>query len=292
MSAGADRTRLLEGLVSACRAAGGVIMSSLGDASGRAMKSRHEVVTRADFGSERLLRERLRDLMPDASFIGEEEGGSPGFPCWIADPLDGTNNFAHGYPVFCVSVALVEETGPVLACVHDPTRGETFTSLRGSGAFLDGAPVRCSSAGSIGDSLLATGFPYSRTPEDLGFDLGPLLHFLGRAQGIRRGGSAALDLCYVACGRLDGFWEQHLRPWDMAAGCLLVTEAGGSAEAYEGGPWTIASGGVAAAAPGLAHELRRGIDEGRRIVEWTRPENEGAPRKAPPAMKDPADPRA
>ena len=121
------------------------------------------------------------------------------------------------------------------------------------------SPVRVGRAGSLDESLLATGFPYRRTPEDLGFDIRPLLYFLGRARGIRRAGSAALDLCHVACGRLDGFWEEHLRPWDMAAGVLIVQEAGGIVLGWGKMPWSTDSSGVVAAAPGIMEEMLAGI---------------------------------
>jgi myo-inositol-1(or 4)-monophosphatase len=221
--------------------------------------------------SERFLRETLHLLLPGSSFIGEEswDGTIPEPPFWVVDPLDGTNNYASSYPIFAVSIALVEDDEVSLGCVYDPVRRESFTAARGEGAKLNGQPVSASPAASLGDVLLATGFPYGRTPGDPGIDLGVLGHFLGYALGIRRGGSAALDLAYTACGRLGGFWEEHLNPWDMAAGVLLVREAGGRCAGYDLEPWSLLSGGVVAAGPALfdevsgvigRHQLKRGAE--------------------------------
>jgi len=224
-------------------------------------KTGHELVTSADIASEEYLRSALSSLLPDASFVGEEswEGEMPSFPFWVVDPLDGTNNFARGFPFFSVSVALAEEEGISLACVHDPLRRETFSAETGQGATLNGRQIKTSNSVSLSEVLLATGFPYSRTPEDIGMDLGVLRYFLGQALGIRRGGSAALDLAYTSCGRLGGFWEEHLKPWDMAAGALLVEEAGGRISGYDGNAWSLYSEGISAAGAGLFEAIRAGI---------------------------------
>ena len=221
----------------------------------------HELVTSADFASEKHLLGALSSLLPEASFVGEEswKGEMPSFPFWVVDPLDGTNNFARGFPFFSVSIALADEKGISLACVHDPLRRETFSAEKGHGATLNGQIIRTTDSESISEVLLATGFPYRRTPDDLGMNLGVLRHFLGRALGIRRGGSAALDLAYTACGRLGGFWEEHLKPWDMAAGVLLVKEAGGRVSGFDGNPWSLYSEGISAAGAGLFEALRAGI---------------------------------
>lgn len=252
-------TNALAGELSAICAGAGRLVLARG-VSGRARKAGHEVVTDADLESEIFLRKELTQLTPGVPVIGEEGNDPVGEPpYWLVDPLDGTTNFAHGYPVFSISAALYGAAGLETGCVHDPVRSETFVASRGEGAFLNGERISSSATSEIGQALLATGFPYARTPADLGFDLSPLLYFLGRAQGIRRSGSAALDLSYVACGRLDGYWEQHLRPWDMAAGVLIAGEAGAVVEDYAGGAWTPRAGGILAGAPGLSGELRRGI---------------------------------
>ncbi len=170
---------------------------------------------------------------------------------WIIDPLDGTVNFAHGFPMFCVSIAF-EAAGVVeYGVVYDPLREELFEARRGGGAWLNGRPLKVSRVDRLGAALLATGFPYDireRLPETLA-RMGRLL---GVSQGVRRAGSAALDLAYVAAGRLDGFWEENLKPWDTAAGVLLVTEAGGAVSTFTGVPYTLSSDNIAAS-NGLLH---------------------------------------
>jgi len=236
-------------------------------------KEGREFLTEADLESQALIRERLASFYPEVLFVGEEDDGTgndgrDGRAYWLVDPLDGTANYEHGYPFFSVSIAFVDREGVAAGCVHDPIRLESFVASRGRGAELHStnpggaagvSPVRVGRAGSLEESLLATGFPYRRTPEDLGFDIRPLLYFLGRARGIRRAGSAALDLCHVACGRLDGFWEEHLRPWDMAAGVLIVQEAGGIVLGWGKMTWSTDSSGVVAAAPGIMEEMLAGI---------------------------------
>lgn len=247
-------------IAGACREAGALLRRLASVDPEARIKGGHELVTRADFESEELLRARLGAIRPDASFAGEESfDGSIEPPVWLVDPLDGTNNFAHGYPVYSVSAALLEPGGLVAGCVHDPTRRETFVAWRGGGAFLNGRRISSSKSSSLEDALLATGFPYSRTPGNLGFRIEPLIRLLGVARGIRRSGSAALDLCYVSCGRLDGYWEEHLRPWDMAAGVLILREAGGLVEDIDGCAWNPSSGGVIAGAPGVFGALRESV---------------------------------
>ncbi len=170
---------------------------------------------------------------------------------WLIDPLDGTTNFAHGYPQFAVSIALARDEELVLGLVHDPMRAETFTAVRGEGARLNGASIAVSDTGELGRALLATGFPPDRR-ERAAFYLTFVRVALERAQCVRRAGSAALDLCYVACGRLDGFWEWKLHPWDIAAGRLIVEEAGGRVTDFRGGPHHL-SGDETAASNGRVH---------------------------------------
>ena len=153
------------------------------------------------------------------------------------DPVDGTTNYAHGLPIFCSSLALEISGVPAVAAIYDPSRRELFTAERGQGAWLNGAPLRVSTSATLIDSLLCTGFPYS-VQQDAGSLVGLFAEFLGVSRAVRRLGSAALDLCYVAAGRLDGFWEQSLHPWDMAAGALIVQEAGGRVTDLRGGPYS------------------------------------------------------
>jgi myo-inositol-1(or 4)-monophosphatase len=244
---------LIDRIGEAAVRAGGILLEYQRSGVNVDRKNGHELVTSADLASERFLRETLHELLPDSSFIGEEswDGTIPHSPFWVVDPLDGTNNYASSYPVFSVSIALVTDDEISHGVVYDPVRSEIFTAVRGNGAFLNGHPVMASESDSLGDVLLATGFPYGRKPGELGMDLSVLGRFLGLALGIRRGGSAALDLAYTACGRIGGFWEEHLNPWDMAAGVLLVEEAGGRTSGYDGEPWSLLSEGVIASGPGL-----------------------------------------
>lgn len=255
----------LKHLAHACSEAGALLLDFRRRGVVPASKAGMELLTEADTASEELLSRSLGRLMPGVPFVGEEgfKGPLPEPPFWIADPLDGTNNYAFDFPFYCVSVAFVDESGPRLCCTFDPVRNESFTACRGEGAFLNGSRARCLEASSLSDALMATGFPYMRTPENINTDLGVLEHFLGFARGIRRSGSAALDLAYTACGRLGAYWEKTLRPWDMAAGALLVREAGGIVGAYEGGGWSLSSTGVCASAPMLWEALREGIEKGR-----------------------------
>ena len=200
-----------------------------------------DLVTSVDRESERKIVAVIRRHFPGHSILAEEETdvqGAQNDYRWIIDPLDGTTNFAHSYPQFCVSIAVEHSGRIILGLVYDPIRRECFKAIIGQGATLDGRPIRTSSANELDKSLLATGFPYDHR-ENADFYLGYFKAFMTRCQGIRRGGSAALDLCYVACGRLDGFWELKLKPWDTAAGALIVTEAGGKLSDFCGTPFSI-----------------------------------------------------
>ena len=187
-----------------------------------------DLVTDFDKRAQDIIFKCLFDHFPDFDFLAEEnlkkEKGSEF--CWIIDPIDGTTNYAHNFPVFCVSIALAFRKEPKLGVIYDPMREEMFTAVKGQGAVLNDKGIRVSSVGELDKSLLSTGFPYDlRESRANNFD--HFFNFARRAQGIRRGGSAALDLCYVACGRFDGFWELKLQPWDVAAGRVIVFEAGG-----------------------------------------------------------------
>ncbi len=209
-----------------------------------------DLVTEADRASERLITERLSATWPAHGIFGEEGARQrmEGEYRWYVDPLDGTTNFAHGFPVFCVSLGLErrlqgqaeDEDGELVAgVIYDPTRDELFAAEAGRGAWLNGRRVRTSSTKMLAEALLATGFPSRKRHAN------PNVHFYQeftlRSHGVRRAGSAALDLAYTACGRLDGFWEINLNPWDTAAGALLVLEAGGSMSTFEGGPFHLSS---------------------------------------------------
>jgi myo-inositol-1(or 4)-monophosphatase len=214
-----------------------------------------DLVTTVDRESERTIVDVLRRGFPDHSILAEEEtnlklGESP--YRWIIDPLDGTTNFAHGYPQFGVSIALEYDAQIILALVYDPVRRECFRAIHGQGATLNGNAIRVSKVTDLDESLLATGFPYDQR-EHADYYLSFFKAFMTRCQGIRRNGSAALDLCYVACGRVDGFWELKLKPWDTAAGALIVAEAGGRLSDLSGNPFSIWGSETLAANP-LIHD--------------------------------------
>jgi myo-inositol-1(or 4)-monophosphatase len=223
-------------------------------------KSAIDLVTETDREIERLVGDRVRGAFPAHVVIGEEAcaGARPPRPdsgqyAWYLDPIDGTTNFAHGHPHFAVSLALARGAELLLGVVADPLRGERFAAVRGRGATLNGAPIHVSTTPALDQALLATGTPYDRR-ERADFYLGFIKALMLRAHGIRRAGSAALDLCYVACGRFDAYWEWRLAPWDHAAGALIVAEAGGMVTATSGtafdvfGASTLASNGLLHAA--------------------------------------------
>jgi myo-inositol-1(or 4)-monophosphatase len=210
-------------------------------------KGIRDLVTEVDLECERMCRAVIAERFPDHDVLGEELGGEnaarPAARCrWVFDPLDGTTNYAHGLPIFCASLALQIDGTTEVGAVHDPSRQELFTAERGEGAYLNGQAISVSDTAEAIDALLVTGFPYFYKQELV--DL--FATFLQRARAVRRLGSAALDLCYVAAGRFDGFWEQHLKPWDMAAGALVVEEAGGRITGMDGSPFDLAAGHVVA----------------------------------------------
>jgi len=222
-------------------------------------------VTETDAAAEELIRERLRASFPDHRILAEEGGGDgwrePGPPIWLVDPLDGTNNFAHGFPQVGVSLALLQDRQPVVGVVHDPLRGETFTAVANQGAAMDGRPIHVTEVDTLADAFLGTGFPYDRrTARDNNVER--LDHFLRRSQGVRRAGAAVLDLCYVACGRFDGFWEIRLHPWDVAAGILIVREAGGRATDFAGTPDCVSGRRIVASNGRIHDQMLQVIAEG------------------------------
>jgi len=199
------------------------------------LKGDFDLVTEADRASERLVVERLRSHFPSHSIVAEEGGGHQGKSGyrWYVDPLDGTTNFAHGYPVYNVTMGLEQDGEMLIGVVFDPSRQEMFSAERGAGAYLNNRRIRVSAARRLADSLVSTGFPSRKRHQNVNIHF---YHQMAMAtHGVRRGGSAALDLAYVASGRLDAFWEFGLNPWDMAAGTLLVTEAGGRCTDMKGG---------------------------------------------------------
>ena len=228
------------------------------------LKGRIDLVTSVDHEAEAAIVARLRQLQPSVAILAEERGlvsGSRPGCRFIVDPLDGTTNFAHGFPVFAVSIAY-EEAGEVVAgAVLDPLRSELFTAEAGHGAFLNGDRLRVSRTGNLEGALLATGFPYSREAMDRALDL--FVRIMRRVRAVRRAGSAALDLCSLAAGRLDAFWEETLRAWDTAAGELVVREAGGVVTDFDGGPFRNGGPNIAASNGRLHPALLEVLAEAR-----------------------------
>ena len=226
-----------------------------------------DLVTEIDVACERMCRAVLAERFPDHDVLAEELGAgvtlrAPSRHRWVFDPLDGTTNYAHGLPIYCSSLGLEIDGRAAVAAVYDPTRRELFTAERGEGAYLNGRALRVSGNATLIDSLLVTGFPYN-VHEERG-DLVELFGwFIGRARAVRRLGSAALDLCYIAAGRFEGFWEQHLEPWDVAAGALIVEEAGGRVTGMDGGPFDAAASHLVASNGHVHDEMLAVIREFR-----------------------------
>jgi myo-inositol-1(or 4)-monophosphatase len=284
----ANHDNFLPAMSAIAREAGALLMHYFQKHIKIEYKGDADLVTAADRASEALIRERIQQQFPGHDVLGEEQGlNDQGSDYrWYVDPLDGTTNFAHGYPVFCVSMALEhrelehrelegraskeqaeKQAQRIAGVVYDPTRDELFSAEQGKGAHLNGAAIRVSQAAHLKESLLATGFPSHKRHKN------PNIHFYHqitlRTHGVRRAGSAALDLCNVASGRFDGFWEFNLNPWDTAAGALIVEEAGGKVSRFDGSPFeidsreTLASNGLIH--PALVQEFEeifagRGLD--------------------------------
>jgi myo-inositol-1(or 4)-monophosphatase len=247
---------MLNFAIQTARDAGQILLERFGRAIQITNKGVIDLVTEADVAAERLIVERIRSYHPRHAILAEESGETLAASGdsewrWIVDPLDGTTNYAHGYPCYCVSVALERAGELVIGVIHDPTRDETFAAERGAGATLNGRRIRVSETDDLNNALLSTGYPYDVRGRD-NF-VRNFKNFILHAQGVRRDGSAALDLAYVACGRFDGFWEEGLRPWDVAAGVVLVEEAGGRVSRYDGSPFHIYTPPIMTS-NGLIHE--------------------------------------
>jgi myo-inositol-1(or 4)-monophosphatase len=234
----------------AAKTAGKILSRLFGQVSSVTKKGDIDLVTEADLQAEKAILEVIGLEFPQDNILAEETGGQEHASkrTWLIDPLDGTTNFVHGFPLFAVSIALEVEKELVLGVVHNPFMNELFEATKNSGAFLNKKPLRISKTHNLKEALLATGFPYDihERPERV---MALLEKMVVTAQGIRRPGSAAIDMCYVAAGRLDGFWEQGLKPWDTAAGAVIVKEAGGRLSTFQGEPYSPYLKTVVAANP-------------------------------------------
>lgn len=246
--------------VRAARQAGSVIVRHLNQLETLEVmeKGRNEFVSQVDHLAEEAIIEVIREYHPDHSILAEESGqtGEHEYQ-WIIDPLDGTTNYLHGFPVFAVSIGVTHKGQLEHGVVYDPLRQEVFTASRGQGAQLDGRRIRVSKRAQLKQSLIATGFPYRANKRFMDDYLGMLRAVMEESAGVRRPGSAALDLCYVAAGRVDGFWEIGLNTWDVAAGALMIREAGGRISDYRGTDGYLESGDVVAGNPKIYAALSK-----------------------------------
>jgi len=247
------------------RGAGGILKAYYGRRHEIRYKGEINLVTDVDRRSETYLMERIRTAFPDHGILSEESREIPSSSPyrWIVDPLDGTTNYAHDYPCFCVSVALEREGELLAGAVYDPMLEESYTAGTGSGAFRNGERISVSETQDLRRSLLATGFAYDvHSSADNNFAY--FREFVFAGQAIRRDGSAALDLCYLACGRFDGFWELKLKPWDTAAGLLILREAGGMATRLDGLPYDIQQPEILASNGKIHDQMRKVVEKARR----------------------------
>ena len=242
------RSSIKDTAIEAARAAGAILQERARLGFRIEHKNAVNLVTDADTQAEQAIIERIREAHPEHQILAEEQGivvqnDSP--YKWVIDPLDGTTNFAHGFPAYCVSIGVEYQGSCILGVVFDPTRQELFVGEMGSGAFLNDQPIRVSQTASLNAALVVTGFGYD-IRETSNNNLDYFARFALRAQGVRRMGAAALDLCYVASGRLDGYWELKLHPWDTAAGVVILEEAGGQVTDLQGNPYSIYGTGIVA----------------------------------------------
>ena len=233
---------MLNFAIETAREAGQILLEKFGRKINISKKGDIDLVTEADLASEKAIIERIKSHYPKHSILAEESGeaivaGGDSSWKWIVDPLDGTTNFAHGYPCWCVTLALEHDGEIVVGVTFDPTRDELFAAEKGKGATLNNKPIRVSETEKLSEALIITGFPYDfKQREDFAKHL---TEFLLKSRGVRRDGSAAIDMAYVACGRFDGFWEEGLNPWDVAAGVLLIEEAGGRVSYYDDSKFSV-----------------------------------------------------
>jgi len=258
---------ILKDVEEIARGAGALIMEMRASKRRVDFKSARDMVTEVDRASETFIVKTIRERYPDHSILAEEGGGTGETDAlyrWIIDPLDGTTNFVHDFPIFAVSIG-VEKAGQLYAgAVYHPVLDECFTAGLGQGAFLNGKQIHVSHTSKLGESILGTGFPYANNSF---FELNMKLwaSVYGKTQGLRRAGAAALDLAWVACGRMDGFWEFNMKPWDMAAGALLVTEAGGQVTDALGNKLDLDAGDLAAGNPRIHRQIIKEIND---VLDW------------------------
>jgi myo-inositol-1(or 4)-monophosphatase len=252
-------TKVFDVAKEAALAGGALLKARLGKIKSVDYKSAYNLVTDVDKASEELIIATIKVAFPEDSFLAEEGGITHGKATgktdsqsqsspnrrWIIDPLDGTTNYTHSYPFFCVSIAAEEDGIVTHGVIFNPMSGELFRAIKGQGAFLNDEPIHVSNRSALDNSLLATGFPPD-TVNNVYNNMDSFKHITNICHGVRRDGSAALDLSFVACGRLDGFWERKLSAWDVAAGALIVEEAGGTVSNLEGGPLDMMSGHILA----------------------------------------------
>ena len=238
--------------VRAARRAGSIINRAALDGGGLEVRAKrmNDFVTKVDHAAEEAIIDTVRKAYPDHAVLAEESGNTAGSAeyQWIIDPLDGTTNFIHGFPQYCVSIAIRHRDALAHGVIYDPVKNELFTASKGRGAFLNDRRVRVSKCVRLGDALVGTGFPFKEI-DNIERYSGQLKQLMQKSAGVRRAGAAALDLAYVACGRLDAFWEIGLSPWDMAAGALMITEAGGLVGDLSGEAGFLDKGEIAAATP-------------------------------------------
>ena len=251
---------LLNTAVKAARRAGSIINRAALDRSALQVRAKgaNDFVTQVDHAAESAIIDIVRTAYPDHAILGEESGalekGAGAEYRWIIDPLDGTTNFIHGFPQYCVSIGIQHRGKTAHGVVYDPGRNELFTASRGAGAFLDDRRVRVSKCTQLKDALVGTGFPFKEVSR-LTLYMRQLRTLMTSSSGVRRAGAAALDLAYVACGRMDAFWEMGLSSWDMAAGALMIQEAGGLVGDLDGEDGYLENGEIAAATPKVFPQL-------------------------------------
>jgi myo-inositol-1(or 4)-monophosphatase len=252
-----DPAALRDAAIAFAREAGAILREGFGRTHVAERKGAIDLVTEYDKRSEALVLARIRERFPDHRVLAEESGsqGGTGAVRWVIDPLDGTTNFAHNYPFFCVSIGVEVDGRMVAGAIYDPVRDEMFAAADRQGATLNESPIHVSTVSTLQDALLVTGFPYD-VREHPDRHLGPFRAFLTRAQALRRDGSAALNLAYLAMGRFDGFWELWLSPWDLAAGTLIVQEAGGKVTRWDGTDFTIEGRELLASNGSLHDEMK------------------------------------